>query len=74
MPIWEVTTRTKARANGELIEKGMTVEIVLPVSTPWNTQQGKEKIAQAFLSKYGVDMKKAHWLSSVYLEVIRLDK
>lgn len=74
MPIWEVTTRTKARANGEFIEKGMTVEIVLPVGTSWNTQQGKEKIAQAFMVKYGVDMKKAHWISSVYLEAIRLDK
>lgn len=74
MPIWEVTTRTKARANGEFIEKGMTVEIVLPVGTPWNTQQGKDKIAQAFLLKYGVDMKKAHWLSSAWLDVVQISK
>ena len=74
MPIWKVTIKSKDRCNGELIEKGMTVEIVLPVGTPWNTQQGKDKIAQAFMSKYGVDMKKAHWLSSVWLDVVQISK
>ena len=51
MPILKVTTKSKDCCNGELIEKGMTVEIVLSVGTPWNTQQGKDKIVQAFMSK-----------------------
>lgn len=74
MALWQVITKQKARANGEFIEKGMTVEVVTTVGKPLSSPEGKDKIAAAFMSKYGVDMKKAHWLSSVYLDVVQLNK
>ena len=74
MALCKVMTKTKARCNGELIEKGMSVEVETTVGSPLASTQGKDKIAMAFMAKYGVDMKKAHWISSVYLEAIRLDK
>ncbi len=69
MPIWKFTTKTKRTCNGVVIEKGMTVEVVTPTSSnPLNNPQGREQIAAAFMTKYGVDMKKAGNLTSGYLD------
>ena len=68
MPIWKFTTKMKRTCNGVFIEKGMTVDVVIPTtSNPLNSPQGRDQIAAAFMSKYGVDMKKRQkshqWLS-----------
>lgn len=69
MALWRFTTKMKRNCNGVFIEKGMTVEVVTPTtSNPLNTPQGREQIATAFMTKYGVDMKKAGNLTSGYLE------
>ena len=69
MPIWKFTTKMKRNCNGVFIEKGMTVEVVTPTtSNPLNNPQGRDQIAAAFMTKYGVDMKKAQSLSSGYLD------
>ena len=69
MPIWKFTTKMKRNCNGVFIEKGMTVEVVTPTtSNPLNNPQGRDQIAAAFMTKYGVDMKKAQNLSSGYLD------
>ena len=71
MPIWKFTTKMKRTCNGVFIEKGMTVDVVTPTtSNPLNSPQGRDQIATAFMSKYGVDMKKAQSLSSVYLDSV----
>ena len=71
MPIWKFTTKMKRNCNGVFIEKGMTVEVVTPTtSTPLNNPQGRDQIAAAFMTKYGVDMKKAQSLSSGYLDSV----
>ena len=47
----------KRNCNGVFIEKGMTVEVVTSTtSNPLNNPQGRDQIAAAFMSKYGVDM------------------
>lgn len=59
MPLWNFTTKNKRQCNGVFVEKGMTVEVVTPTtSNPLNNPQGREQIATAFMTKYGVDMKK----------------
>lgn len=69
MPIWKFTTKMKRNCNGVFIEKGMSVEIVTSTtSNPINSPQGREKIAAAFMSKYGIDMKKANNLQPGYLD------
>lgn len=61
----------KRNCNGVFIEKGMTVEVVTPTtSNPLNNPQGRDQIAAAFMTKYGVDMKKAQSLTSSYLDYV----
>lgn len=71
MPIWKFTTKMKRNCNGVFIEKGMTVEVVtLTTSNPLNNPQGRDQIAAAFMTKYGLDMKKAQSLSSSHLDSV----
>lgn len=71
MPIWKFTTEMKRTCNGVFIEKGMTVDVVTPTtSNPLNSPQGRDQIAAAFMSKYGVDMKKGQNLTSGYLDAV----
>ena len=71
MPIWKFTTKMKRNCNGVFIEKGMTVEVVTPTtSNPLNNPQGRDQISAAFMTKYGVNMKKAQSLSSGYLDSV----
>lgn len=71
MPIWKFTTKMKRNCNGVFIEKGMTVEVITPTtSNRLNNPQGRDQIAAAFMTKYGVDMKKAQSLSSGYLDTV----
>lgn len=73
MPIWKFTTKMKRNCNGVFIEKGMTVDVVTPTtSNPLNSPQGRDQIAAAFMSKYGVDMKKAQNLTSGYLDAVMI--
>lgn len=71
MPIWKFTTKMKRNCNGVFIEKGMTVEVVTPTtSNPIGTPQGRDQIAAAFMTKYGVDMKKAQCLTCGCLDAV----
>lgn len=71
MPIWKLTTKMKRTCNGVFIEKGMSVDVVTSTtSNPLNSPQGRDQIAAAFMSKYGVDMKKGQNLTSGYLDAV----
>jgi hypothetical protein len=54
------------------LEKGMSVEVASQ-SLPLSTLQGKEQVTNAFKAKYGVDLKKACALQSIYLDVVKIN-
>lgn len=69
MALWKFTTKRATTTNGVRIEKGMSVEVVTPTtSNPINTPQGREQIASAFMVKYGIDLKKAYYITSNNLD------
>ncbi|MDE5880174.1 MAG: hypothetical protein K2H60_00455 [Muribaculaceae bacterium] len=72
MPIYKVTTKGSMYSGGYHIEPGMSVEIssVFPVSGMGSLIASQ--VQNAFLSKYGVDLKKMNCLNAGYLKVERL--
>lgn len=71
MALWKITTKRSATINSIRIEKGMTVEIVTSSnSNPLSTLQGREQIASAFMTKYGIDMKKACQISYSNMDTV----
>ncbi|WP_288286276.1 DUF6140 family protein [uncultured Prevotella sp.] len=69
--LYKVTVKSNLNSNGVRLEKGMSVE-VSSQSLPLSTLQGKEQINNAFKAKYGVDLKKACALQSIYLDVVKI--
>lgn len=70
--LYKVTVKSNLLANGVRLEKGMSVEVSTQ-SLPLSTLQGKEQVPNAFKAKYGVDVKKACALQSIYLDVVRIN-
>ena len=70
--LYRVTVKSNLLANGVRLEKGMSVE-VSSQSLPLSTLQGKEQVNNAFKAKYGVDVKKACALQSIYLDVVKIN-
>lgn len=69
MPRFRITTKTRKMSNGIIIEPGMSVEVVTQTfSNPVSTNGG-QAVVDAFMRIYGVDVKKAGALSTVYLDV-----
>ena len=67
--LYKIKTKRSQNKNGEHIAKDMEVEIVTTNSSlPLSTQENRQKIADAFKNKYGIDMKKANALSMSDLE------
>ncbi len=71
MALFKITVKQTILANGVRVEKGMSVELVSTHANPVSTNGGKE-VVDAFMRIYGVDLKKAHALSSVYLETEKI--
>jgi len=58
--------------NGVRIEPGMSIDVVSnSFSNPISTNGGK-LVVDAFLRKYGIDIKKAGCMSTVYLDCERV--
>jgi hypothetical protein len=55
------------------LEKGMSVEVASQSFPLLSTLQGKEQVNNAFKAKYGVDLKKACALTSLYLDVVKIN-
>ena len=51
----------------------MSIEVTSQSSNLLGTLQGKELVNNAFKAKYGVDVKKACGLQSIYLEVVKIN-
>ena len=72
MPLFRITTRQSKNANGIRIEKGMSVDVVTSSMSNPLTTNGGQAVADAFMRVYGIDAKKAGILSTVYLDVVRV--
>jgi hypothetical protein len=70
--LYKVTVKSNLNANGVRLEKGMSVEVASQSSNLLGTIQGKELVNNAFKAKYGVDVKKACALQSIYLDVVKV--
>lgn len=68
MALFTATVRSTVHNNGVKLEKGMSVDFPSSYGSPMSTNGGKEVI-DAFMRKYGVDIKKAGALNSAYIEV-----
>ena len=69
MPRFKITTKQRKMSNGIIIEPGMSVEVITSsFSNPVSTNGG-QAVVDAFMRIYGVDIKKAGALSTVYLDV-----
>lgn len=51
----------------------MSVEVASQSYSLLSTLQGKELVNNAFKAKYGVDVKKACALTSLYLDVVKIN-
>ena len=71
MSLFKATIKSTKLTNGVRLEKGMSVDFPSSYGSPLSTNGGKEVI-DAFMRKYGVDIKKAGAVSSSYIEVIKI--
>ena len=72
MALFKITVKSTYSNNGVRVEKGMSVEVVSKYSNPLSTNGGKE-VQDAFIRKYGFDIKKAGNFSSAYLDVQKIN-
>ncbi len=71
--LYKVTVKSNLNSNGVRLEKGMSVEVASQSYSLLSTLQGKELVNNAFIAKYGVDVKKACALTSLYLDVVKIN-
>ena len=69
MPRFRITVKQRKNCNGILLEPGMSVEVVTQTFSNPVTTTGGQLVADAFMRIYGIDMKRANALSTVYLNV-----
>jgi len=70
MPVFKLTIKQNMNSNGVRLDKGMSVQIqsTSPSTTsPFSNINDKEKIAQAFMNMWGVDVKKACAVDNVHM-------
>ena len=71
MALFKITVKQTLLTNGQRVEKGMSIELASSHGNPASSNGGKD-VADAFMRKYGVDLKKANMLSGVYLETEKI--
>ncbi len=70
--LYRITVKLPKNANGVRIEKGMFVDVVSnSLSNPVQVNGGGP-VVDAFMNKYGVDLKKIGTVNTLYLETKRL--
>lgn len=72
MPLFKVTTKCRRQCNGIQIEPGMSVQVVTQSMSNPVTTNGGQPVIDAFMRIYGIDIKKAGCLNTVYLSVERV--
>ncbi len=71
MALFLITVKQNHYSNGIKLEKGMSVEVSSSYSNPLTTNGGHE-VQDAFMRKYGLDLKKNGGNSSVWLDVKKI--
>lgn len=66
MALFRVITKRQVLCNGVRVEKGMSVEVV---TNSIQTAEAKQKIADAFQQKYGIDINKTGVLSAMSINM-----
>lgn len=72
MPRFLITTKRMKNDNGVRIEPGMSVEVVTQSMSNPLLNNGGRQVADAFMSIYGIDLKRAGALNTNYLDVERV--
>ena len=73
MPIFRVTVKQMKLSGGMRIERGMSVDVVTNSMSNPLTTNGGQAVVDAFMRVYGVDIKRLGALSTVYLDVVRIE-
>ena len=72
MALFRITVKRPVRTNGVILDPGMQVEVVTQsYNDPVHTNGG-QCVADAFMRIYGVDVKRAGALNTIYLDVQRV--
>ena len=72
MPLFRITVKTAKNSNGVRLEKGMSVDVVSNSFNNPVVTNGGQSVIDAFYRIYGIDIKKAGALSTVYLDVKKI--
>jgi hypothetical protein len=72
MALFRITVKQNKYSNGIRLEKGMTVDVSSIYHNPVTTNGGHEVI-DAFQRVYGIDIKKNGGLTTVYLDVKKVN-
>lgn len=72
MALFKITVKSSRVSNGIRLEKGMSVDVPSKYSNPVTTNGGHE-VQDAFMRVYGIDIKKAGCLSTVFLDVQKVN-
>ena len=67
--LYKLTIKNNRHVNGIRLEKGMTAEVSFQSSNLLGNVQGADLVRNAFLARYGVDLKKACALDTLNLDV-----
>lgn len=73
MPLFRVTVKQMKLTSGIRIEPGMSVDVVTNSMSNPLTTNGGQAVADAFMRVYGIDLKRIGALSTVYLDVVRVE-
>ncbi|CAM1346977.1 DUF6140 family protein [Tenacibaculum insulae] len=65
MATFEIKTKEKMNVNGEFVDKGLSVQISIMNSNPF---EDVEKIHKAFMSLHELDFKSTDYLNMGYLK------
>jgi len=73
MPRFRITTKNRKNVNGIRIEPGMSVEVVTQSMSNPVVTNGGQIVADAFMRIYGIDLRRANALNTVYLDIQRIE-
>ncbi len=72
MPLFRITVKQMKLTNGVRLERGMSVDVVSPLQSNPVITNGGQIVADAFMRVYGIDLRRANALNTVYLDAQRI--
>lgn len=72
MALLKLTAKRTVIINGVKLEKGMSAEVAASGSSPFSTLKDTQAVQEAFMRKYGIDLKKGNMISSTYFDVSKI--